>query len=80
MPPPRDLYDQDVDFSVLALQDADFSKHLKANGQLNFNDPATVKQLTTSLLKRDFKLRVELPDDRLCPPVRRTAALPTHSA
>lgn len=27
------------------------------------------RQLTKSLLKRDFGLKLELPDDRLCPPV-----------
>ena len=27
------------------------------------------RQLTKSLLKRDFGLNVELPDNRLCPPV-----------
>lgn len=29
------------------------------------------RQLTKSLLKRDFRLDIELPNDRLCPPVRR---------
>ena len=29
------------------------------------------RQLTKSLLKRDFGLHIELPDDRLCPPVGR---------
>lgn len=27
------------------------------------------RQLTKSLLKRDFGIAIELPDDRLCPPV-----------
>lgn len=27
------------------------------------------RQLTKSLLKRDFGIEIELPDDRLCPPV-----------
>ena len=39
---------------------------------LDFNDPAAVKQLTKTLLRHDFGLQIELPDDRLCPPVRFT--------
>lgn len=46
---------------------------LKANNQLDFTDPAAVKQLTKSLLSIDFGLKVELPDDRLCPPVSAVA-------
>lgn len=42
---------------------------LKSNGQLDFSDPAAVQQLTRSLLERDFGLKLDLPDDRLCPPV-----------
>jgi 23S rRNA A1618 N6-methylase RlmF len=34
-----------------------------------FNDPECVMQLTKTLLKLDFGLQLELPDDRLCPPV-----------
>ena len=32
-------------------------------------DDSPDRQLTKSLLKRDFGLQIELPDDRLCPPV-----------
>ncbi|KAH8705944.1 DUF890 domain protein [Talaromyces proteolyticus] len=46
-----------------------YAKRLKANDQLNFSDPDAVRQLTRTLLERDFKLNVDLPDDRLCPPV-----------
>ncbi|KAL9116824.1 MAG: hypothetical protein Q9187_006646 [Circinaria calcarea] len=65
----RNIYKDDVDFSALALQDPEFNKHLKFNGQLDFSNPEAVQQLTKSLLKRDFGLQIELPDDRLCPPV-----------
>ncbi|KAI7364709.1 siroheme synthase middle domains-like protein [Hortaea werneckii] len=36
---------------------------------VDFQDPKVVKQLTNSLLKHDFGLELQLPDDRLCPPV-----------
>ncbi|KAJ5585916.1 hypothetical protein N7450_005703 [Penicillium hetheringtonii] len=65
----RDLYKNDVDFEALALQSKEFAKYLKPNGQLDFNDPGAVRQLTVSLLEKDFGLEVNLPDDRLCPPV-----------
>ncbi|KAL4892447.1 DUF890 domain protein [Aspergillus ambiguus] len=65
----RNIYKDDVDFAALALQSPDFAKYLKPNGQLDFSDPDAVRQLTKSLLKRDFNLQVEIPEDRLCPPV-----------
>lgn len=65
----RDLYTKEVDFRQLAKQDAEFAAVLKGNGQLDFTNPAAVMQLTKTLLKLDFGLRIELPDDRLCPPV-----------
>ncbi|KAK3389466.1 hypothetical protein B0H63DRAFT_492402 [Podospora didyma] len=65
----RNLYASNSNFKQLAKQDADFAAFLKDSGQLDFNDPAAVMQLTKALLKVDFGLRIELPDDRLCPPV-----------
>ncbi|KAI1986460.1 hypothetical protein LOZ51_006054 [Ophidiomyces ophidiicola] len=65
----RNLYRHDLDFRALALEDVDFARCLKPNGQLDFNNPDVVRQLTKTLLKRDFALHVELPADRLCPPV-----------
>jgi len=65
----RSKYKDDVDFAQLALQDPEFAKILKSNGQLDFSNPESVLQLTKSLLKRDFGLSVTLPSDRLCPPV-----------
>ncbi|PKS05962.1 hypothetical protein jhhlp_007795 [Lomentospora prolificans] len=64
----RTLYMSDPDFRQLSREDSDFAKVLK-NGQLDFNDPDSVVQLTKTLLKADFGLTVELPPDRLCPPV-----------
>ncbi|KAI9739151.1 MAG: hypothetical protein M1834_007364 [Cirrosporium novae-zelandiae] len=65
----RNIYKNDIDFAVLALHDRDFAKHMKSNGQLDFSNPEAVQQLTKSLLKRDFKIIIKLPPDRLCPPV-----------
>ncbi|KIV97983.1 hypothetical protein PV10_01678 [Exophiala mesophila] len=69
MPVPEDIYKMDVDFTSLALKYPEFAKRLKSNRQLDFSDPESVRQLTKSLLHRDFNLKIDLPDDRLCPPV-----------
>lgn len=47
---------------------------LKSNHQLDFTDPAAVKQLTKTLLKLNFGLKIALPDNRLCPPVSLTCS------
>ncbi|GCB17310.1 putative methyltransferase-like protein C27D7.08c [Aspergillus awamori] len=65
----RNIYKDEVDFTALALQSPEFAKYLKSNGQLDFSDPDAVRQLTKSLLQRDFELKVEIPENRLCPPV-----------
>lgn len=50
--------------------DANVKISIKGRGRdLNFSDPKAVMQLTKTLLKVDFDLRIELPEDRLCPPV-----------
>jgi 23S rRNA (adenine1618-N6)-methyltransferase len=62
-------YDK-VDFKVLAGLDNDFKKiWQKSNGHLNFQDPETCTALTKATLKIDFGLKLDIPDDRLCPPV-----------
>ncbi|CZT12009.1 hypothetical protein WAI453_003291 [Rhynchosporium graminicola] len=63
------FYRDEIDFTTLALQEPDFARALKPNGQLDFSNPESVQQLTKSLLKRDFGLQITLPPDRLCPPV-----------
>ncbi|KXT08978.1 hypothetical protein AC579_4025 [Pseudocercospora musae] len=75
-PPPKksrtDYYSQDVDFEALAKADPEFaavSATGKREGWIDFHDPKVVQQLTKSLLKHDFGLILNLPDDRLCPPV-----------
>ncbi|KAK4553783.1 hypothetical protein LTR86_009281 [Recurvomyces mirabilis] len=68
----RSYYQGDVDFDVLAAQDPDFAalcQRSKNKRWIDFQDPEVVQQLTRSLLKVDFGLKIQLPDDRLCPPV-----------
>ncbi|KAK4171446.1 hypothetical protein QBC36DRAFT_295351 [Triangularia setosa] len=65
----RYLYDEELDFKKLAEKDVDFAAVLQEHGQLDFTDPKAVMQLTKTLLSLDFNLKLELPDDRLCPPV-----------
>ncbi|KAK0742026.1 hypothetical protein B0T21DRAFT_123503 [Apiosordaria backusii] len=65
----RHLYDNEPDFKELAERDVDFAAVLQANGLLDFADPKAVMRLTKTLLSLDFNLKIELPDDRLCPPV-----------
>lgn len=69
LPVPHDVYFQPIDFTALSLKYPSFAAKLKSNRQLDFSDPESVRQLTLSLLHRDFDLRINLPDDRLCPPV-----------
>ncbi|RMY69489.1 hypothetical protein D0863_06422 [Hortaea werneckii] len=71
----RHYYEGDVDFDVLAAKDPEFAAICKVSKHkrwVDFQDPKVVKQLTNSLLKHDFGLELQLPDDRLCPlvPVR----------
>ncbi|THX36667.1 hypothetical protein D6C98_03190 [Aureobasidium pullulans] len=69
-PLPTPNYDEEVDFQALAMTDPNFAKFYDdAHGHVNFQDPKALQQLTKSVLKRDFNLELELPDDRLCPPV-----------
>ncbi|OLN81080.1 putative methyltransferase-like protein C27D7.08c [Colletotrichum chlorophyti] len=64
----RNLYSQEPDFDKLGREDPAFGTMLK-RGNLDFNNPAAVMQLTKTLLMADFGVQIELPDDRLCPPV-----------
>ncbi|KAL1897128.1 hypothetical protein Sste5346_004333 [Sporothrix stenoceras] len=65
----RDLYKDRLDFRALARDDPDLKAVLHNGQTLDFRDPAATRQLTITLLRRDFGLKMELPDDRLCPPV-----------
>ncbi|KAK8081049.1 hypothetical protein PG997_008867 [Apiospora hydei] len=63
------LYTSELDFESLGREDEEFGALLTAGKHLDFTDPAAMMQLTKTLLKRDFGLQIELPNDRLCPPV-----------
>lgn len=63
------LYTEDLDFRLLGQHDSEFEAVLERGSHLDFNNPKSVMQLTKTLLKRDFSLTVDLPTDRLCPPV-----------
>ncbi|KAK0641968.1 hypothetical protein B0T16DRAFT_420787 [Cercophora newfieldiana] len=65
----QNLYASEPNFKQLARQDAAFASFIKEDGKLDFTDPAAMMQLTKTLLMADFGLRLEMPDDRLCPPV-----------
>ncbi|KAF1850700.1 uncharacterized protein K460DRAFT_271989 [Cucurbitaria berberidis CBS 394.84] len=65
----RPPYDA-IDFKALAKNDNDFKAiWQKSAGKLDFQDPNTVKTLSKATLKSDFGLQLEIPDDRLCPPI-----------
>ncbi|KAG6171445.1 hypothetical protein E4U47_001874 [Claviceps purpurea] len=64
----RDLYARPTDFKELARLDPDFAAVVKGR-DLDFRDPKSVMQLTKTLLRLDFGIKIHLPDDRLCPPV-----------
>ncbi|KAI2641252.1 hypothetical protein GGS21DRAFT_487591 [Xylaria nigripes] len=65
----RSLYSAEPDFHRLGSKYPKFGAMLKDNLYLDFTDPVAVMQLTKTLLEEDFGLQVNLPPDRLCPPV-----------
>ncbi|KAK3399644.1 hypothetical protein B0T20DRAFT_166981 [Sordaria brevicollis] len=65
----KNLYTKDPSFKYLGQKDPDFAAFLDSKNQLDFNNPAAVMQLTKTLLKLDYGLQIDLPPDRLCPPV-----------
>lgn len=59
-----------VDFKTLARNNPAFQPLWQsASGKLNFQDPETIKTLSRTILQSDFGLQLEVPDDRLCPPI-----------
>ncbi|KAK3947897.1 DUF890 domain-protein [Pseudoneurospora amorphoporcata] len=65
----RNLYTKDPSFKYLGQKDPEFAAFLDSKNQLDFTNPSAVMQLTKTLLKLDYGLKIHLPPDRLCPPV-----------
>ncbi|KAI1157541.1 hypothetical protein F5B18DRAFT_665888 [Nemania serpens] len=65
----RSLYSTEPDFYRLGLKYPEFGALLREGVHLDFTDPEAVMQLTKTLLHEDFGLRINLPLNRLCPPV-----------
>ncbi|RYP02855.1 hypothetical protein DL765_010669 [Monosporascus sp. GIB2] len=65
----RTLYTRELDFHALGEQDRELASLLQGGSRLDFANPLAVMQLTKTLLRLHFGLRVDLPLDRLCPPV-----------
>ncbi|XP_046680193.1 RNA N6-adenosine-methyltransferase mettl16-like [Homalodisca vitripennis] len=62
---PRNKYRKPPDFKALAAKYPDFNKLVKRDGwgnvSLDFKNPKSLQALTTTLLKEDFDLNVEIP-------------------
>ncbi|KAI5721051.1 hypothetical protein M8J77_015296 [Diaphorina citri] len=68
---PRNKYRVPPDFKQLAIEYPEFRKHLhqELSGKLKFNfqNPDALRIFTTTLLRKDFGLNVEIPPMRLVP-------------
>jgi len=65
-------YNNAPDFIKLAVTYPSLKKYIKFNrhsktGTINFKDPRACRELTYALLWCDFKIRLEIPLDSLCP-------------
>ncbi|KAI8957505.1 hypothetical protein F5Y11DRAFT_360754 [Daldinia sp. FL1419] len=65
----KTLYAEEPDFRMLGHYDPEFKAALQNGSYIDFNNPKSVMRLSKALLKRDFGLTVDLPPDRLCPPI-----------
>ncbi|KAJ4475479.1 S-adenosyl-L-methionine dependent methyltransferase [Lentinula aciculospora] len=67
---PRNIYRDGTDFVQLSIVYPPLSKYLiEPHKTIDFGDQNAQRCLTEALLHRDFKLKIQLPLDRLCPPV-----------
>ncbi|KAJ9107695.1 hypothetical protein QFC21_001155 [Naganishia friedmannii] len=71
MHPKNPYSDRPPNFDELAAQYPTFQPFVTHTGSgkpcIDFKNPAALRELTRSLLKKDFDLDVVLPEDRLCP-------------
>ncbi|KAN0136590.1 S-adenosyl-L-methionine dependent methyltransferase [Lactarius tabidus] len=70
----RNLYKTPPDFESLAQAYPPLRPHViraleDGSPTIDFHDETAQRRLTQALLFRDFDIQLEIPDDRLCPPV-----------
>ncbi|KAH9064375.1 S-adenosyl-L-methionine dependent methyltransferase [Lactarius vividus] len=70
----RNLYKTPPDFESLAHAYPPLQPHVirapeDGSPTIDFHDETAQRRLTQALLFRDFDIQLEIPDDRLCPPV-----------
>ncbi|KAI1790020.1 S-adenosyl-L-methionine dependent methyltransferase [Ganoderma leucocontextum] len=68
----RNPYRDPPDFQVLAEAYLPLQKHIIATAKgatIDFKNEGSQRRLTEAILHRDFGLKLDLPPDRLCPPV-----------
>lgn len=63
-------YTDTIDFQALANTNPDFNQiYPQPSTHLNFQDPVVLQALTRAILNSHFNLTLNLPPDRLCPPI-----------
>ena len=64
---PRNPYKDRIDFKSLGARFHHFAALLDENGRLDFSNREHTRMLTKCLLKRDYNLQIEFPQDSLSP-------------
>ena len=64
---PRNPYKKRIDFKLIAARFPAFASILDQNGKLDFSNREHARLLTKCLLKRDYNLEIEFPQDSLSP-------------
>ncbi|OTF72507.1 methyltransferase-like protein [Euroglyphus maynei] len=70
---PRNIYRQKINYDHLAQEYPEFGRHVcrdsKGKPHIDYNDITVLRSLTKTLLKHDFHLDVQIPEQRLVPTV-----------